>query len=90
MKDDMTGDGPWEHLKAYGYAPGGYMNTCHICKEMKTDLDKRAFTCRACAEKRFVEGQVLAHLSERAMARTSHENIRDVLEALEAIRKETL
>ena len=40
----------WEHLMAYGYAPGHYMNTCHVCKQTVMDVDKRAITCRPCAE----------------------------------------
>lgn len=42
--------GGWEHLKAYGYAPGGYMNQCHRCYQVVTGVDKRAITCRPCAE----------------------------------------
>lgn len=41
----------WQHLKAYGYAPGGYMGRCHSCERTMIDLDKRAITCRECAEK---------------------------------------
>ena len=41
---------PWEHLMAYGYAPGNYMSRCHQCGETPV-MDKRAITCRACAEK---------------------------------------
>jgi len=40
----------WLHLKRYGYAPGNYMNRCHACEAMFSDLDKRASTCRPCAE----------------------------------------
>ena len=40
----------WEHLKGYGYAPGDYMNRCHRCKQVVTGVDKRATTCRPCAE----------------------------------------
>ena len=43
----------WQHLKAYGYAPGGYMNKCVTCEQMVSDLDKRAIRCRPCAEKAF-------------------------------------
>jgi len=39
----------WRHLKEYGYAPGEYMGTCHRCGETPT-MDKRAITCRPCAE----------------------------------------
>lgn len=40
----------WAHLKPYGYAPGDYMSRCHRCKQVVTGLDKRAVTCRPCAE----------------------------------------
>ena len=40
----------WEHLKAYGYAPGGYMMTCRGCNKQVIDVDKRASRCRTCAE----------------------------------------
>ena len=40
----------WEHLKRYGYAPGSYMNKCHNCEHVVTGVDKRAVTCRPCAE----------------------------------------
>lgn len=45
----------WLHLKRYGYAPGNYMNRCHACKVIFSDLDKRAMTCRPCAEKMHAE-----------------------------------
>jgi len=40
----------WEHLRRYGYAPGQYMNKCHNCEHVVTGVDKRAVTCRPCAE----------------------------------------
>jgi len=40
----------WEHLKAYGYAPGNYMSRCYQCDATPV-MDKRARTCRPCAEK---------------------------------------
>jgi len=40
----------WEHLKQYGYAPGGYMFKCHACGTTTEFADKRAITCRRCAE----------------------------------------
>lgn len=46
---------PWEHLKPYGYAPGHYMNKCHVCKEVVVGVDKRAITCRPCAVARHAE-----------------------------------
>jgi len=39
----------WQHLKGYGYAPGGYMSRCHVCGATP-GMDKRAITCRPCAE----------------------------------------
>lgn len=41
----------WQHLKPYGYAPGGYMGRCHRCDTIAEFIDKRATTCRPCAEK---------------------------------------
>ena len=60
--DDMLADGyeiketsPIEQseptdadLHKYRYAPGGYMNTCHLCDKPFSG-DKRAYTCRPCA-----------------------------------------
>lgn len=40
----------WAHLKKYGYAPGDYIARCHRCQQSASDLDKRAITCRPCAE----------------------------------------
>ena len=40
----------WEHLKVYGYAPGDYMTRCHVCGAITNGVDKRAVTCRPCAE----------------------------------------
>lgn len=40
----------WSHLKQYGYAPGNYMCRCGKCGEVCYDMDKRAITCRSCAE----------------------------------------
>ena len=50
--DDRT-QPDWLHLKAYGYAPGGYMVRCSICHQMVYDNDKRSTCCRPCAEKRY-------------------------------------
>jgi len=47
----------WQHLKPFGYAPGGYMNECQACKTIVHDLDKRAITCRPCAEKAFAAAE---------------------------------
>lgn len=51
-----TGD-TWQHLKGFGYAPGYYMNTCHRCENVVSDVDKRAITCRPCAEQLLIESQ---------------------------------
>ena len=52
--NDLLGQAPeredWEHLKRYGYAPGNYMSRCHHCEQVVTGVDKRATTCRPCAE----------------------------------------
>ena len=46
---EAAGD-DWQHLKPHGYAPGDYMSKCHRCGQVATGLDKRAVTCRPCAE----------------------------------------
>lgn len=43
----------WQHLKAFGYAPGDYMNKCLRCGAHVGAVDKRATSCRPCAEKAF-------------------------------------
>jgi hypothetical protein len=43
-------DPNWLHLIGYGYAPGDYMSKCHRCGQIVSGLDKRAVTCRPCAE----------------------------------------
>lgn len=40
----------WQHLKRYGYAPGRYMSKCSNCERVIDGLDKRAVTCKPCAE----------------------------------------
>ena len=47
----------WEHLMRYGYAPGNYMSRCHNCDKIAYHVDKRAITCRPCAEVRHAESQ---------------------------------
>ena len=42
----------WRHLLPYGYAPGHYISRCLTCWILTTDLDKRARSCRPCAEAR--------------------------------------
>jgi len=57
-------EGEWEHLKPYGYAPGGYMGTCFDCSERSFDLDKRAVRCRPCAEKRHHDARAAAEIGK--------------------------
>lgn len=47
-------DEDWKHLKFYGYAPGGYLCRCGECGQQH-EADKRAATCRSCAEKLHAE-----------------------------------
>jgi len=47
----------WRHLKHYGYAPGQYSGTCTYCGKSWQDQDKRAWTCRECAEKMHAEAE---------------------------------
>jgi len=37
-------------LISYGFAPGNYMNRCHVCQDEFTG-DKRSVTCKPCAER---------------------------------------
>lgn len=39
-------------LKGFGYAPGGYMVKCIDCGDHPIGLDKRAWRCLSCAQKR--------------------------------------
>lgn len=38
-------------LHDFGYAPGNYSIICHVCNKSINDCDKRAVTCKSCAEK---------------------------------------
>ena len=49
----------WQHLKPYGYAPGNYMSRCRTCGDTPV-MDKRAITCRPCAEAKFAASQAQA------------------------------
>lgn len=60
MDDNLPPLPEWQHLKQYGYAPGNYMNRCAICQQVVCDLDKRAITCRACAEHQHAAPQVIS------------------------------
>lgn len=42
-----------KQLKIFGYAPGQYMTKCMGCGQTKDGLDKRASSCRDCAERRY-------------------------------------
>jgi len=50
MNTEGRASDDWQHLKAYGYAPGAYTGRCHECGLMGWWQDKRATTCRPCAE----------------------------------------
>lgn len=54
MTDTTLAD--WQHLKPYGYAPGGYMSRCRDCGDTPI-MDKRAWRCRTCAEAAHANGQ---------------------------------
>lgn len=41
-------------LKQFGFAPGTYQSKCFGCDAIKDGLDKRATSCRECAERRYV------------------------------------
>ncbi len=49
-----------QHLRPYGYAPGDYMSRCHVCEELMEGVDKRAVTCRPCAESLHSEARTKA------------------------------
>ena len=55
----------WTHLKRYGYAPGDYMSRCCRCGESVSGLDKRAVTCKPCAEARHAFEQASAMEQKR-------------------------
>lgn len=69
---------PWEHLKQYGYAPGNYMSRCHQCGATPV-MDKRAVTCRPCAEK-LAAGRADAQPADTPAAPT-REALADVIAA---------
>jgi hypothetical protein len=53
--DSVSERSKWEHLLQYGYAPGHYMRVCCKCKQIATDIDKRAIICLPCAELRHAQ-----------------------------------
>lgn len=42
-------------LRDFGYADGGYLGTCRVCKQKMYMVDKRAWCCKDCATKAFEE-----------------------------------
>jgi hypothetical protein len=68
----------WEHLKAYGYAPGGYMMSCRGCGNQVIFVDKRASRCRSCAEAAYTKDTHPPQRSEEIVV-----ILRQALEALE-------
>ena len=58
--DDLPPLPEWQHLKQCGYAPGNYMNRCVACRQVVCDLDRRATTCRACAEHAYARAAIAA------------------------------
>lgn len=60
----------WQHLKRYGYAPGGYLARCRRCGEMAEFVDKLATCCRLCAKKQ--------HAAEIGRQMQSAEGAREV------------
>lgn len=50
MTDPKAAADDWQHLKPFGYAPGNYMNECQWCHQIVEGIDKRAISCRPCAE----------------------------------------
>jgi hypothetical protein len=46
----------YEHLRQYGYAPGDYMiHRCMHCDKPADMVDKRAVSCKGCAENLHIE-----------------------------------
>lgn len=45
-------------LLPYGYAPGNYMSKCFACEKVVADVDKRATSCRPCAEAAFKDHEI--------------------------------
>jgi len=45
-------------LLPYGYAPGNYMSKCFACEKVVADVDKRATSCRPCAESAFKDHEI--------------------------------
>ncbi len=50
MLQDEERKDRYAHLLSCGYAPGDYMSRCHVCEDLVYNVDKRAITCRPCAE----------------------------------------
>lgn len=64
----------WRHLLPFGYAPGNYMGPCRTCGAVCIDLDKRATSCRPCAEAKYAAREFtpaeLALMNEEYRSRT--------------------
>lgn len=79
-----------EHLRPYGYAPGHYMGKCRTCGTVCIDLDKRASSCRPCAEAmhaaRAQPAQAVPLLSDAQVLdlRSEHGWAKETIRAVEA------
>lgn len=51
-------DGFDRRLIEFGYAPGGYTGKCIHCDQATDSVDKRATSCKQCAEKRLEESHL--------------------------------
>ncbi len=81
----------WEHLKAYGYAPGNYMMTCCGCNTEVIGVDKRASRCKPCAIKAAAQRKPLTDEQIDAIwdaVITPSNHIREFVRAIEATLRE--
>ncbi|AXQ69313.1 5'-3' deoxyribonucleotidase [Caulobacter phage CcrBL9] len=58
------------HLRGYGWAPGGYMSTCHSCEQTFIG-DKRAISCHPCATRRYEKEHPETMTDDRRRVRQS-------------------
>ena len=63
-------------LLPYGYAPGNYMSKCFACEKVVADVDKRATSCRPCAETAFKDHEIERLRAEVAGLREFVEHVR--------------